>query len=206
MEKLGKEERDPAIRTVGLRGVAGAELPKVCLDESDRLFRFALKLTGNRFDAEDLVQETWYRALRAAPLFRAERPCLNWLLTIMRHAHIDRWRRRGRQAEGKEVSLDDRLSRAETVEACPIVRREGSPSSMKAFEACMEFCLSDRTSQAIRALPEKYREIILLRTFGRYSYQELSRFLRIRPGTVMSRLHRARTEMKRQLEIRHQRG
>jgi len=178
---------------------AGPRLPATCFEESERLFTLALKLTGNRSDAQDLFQETWYRALRAAPLFQGDSPCRTWLATIMRNSHIDRWRRKEHKPEGRAVSLDGLRLGEEDPEGCPVVRRGIVPRSREAIGTCLKFCFSDQTRRAVLALPGKQREILLLRTIGGLSYEELSNLLGIPLGTVMSRLSRAKGMMKRLL-------
>ncbi len=182
---------------------AGPRLPAICFLDSERLFRLARQLTGDESDAEDLLQETWVRALRAAASLHTDEPYWPWLVTIMRRAHIDRWRTgRHRPAEGA-LPLDDRLIGAAGFEPCPILRDEGGLRASESFDACMQFCLSDETRQAVDELPEKYRDILLLRVFGEYSYDELASQLGIPVGTVMSRLARARQALLQRLKQGH---
>lgn len=145
------------------------------------LLRVAGRLTGQPADAEDLVQETLVRAYRAIDSFDGASPRA-WLLTIMRRAEINRHRRyQPELLEGSQ--LDDAVgSIADTPEQLVVG---------KGFDATVD--------AALRALPEKLRAVIYAVDIEALSYAEAADVLGIPTGTVMSRLHRARTKIRDRL-------
>ncbi len=158
---------------------------KYVVPEIPVLYRVALSLAGQQADAEDLVQDTLIRAYRAIDRFDGAYPRA-WLLTILRHTHLNRVRVRSAVllADGDGVAATmDRLGTA-TEAAEEVVVSE-------MFEAVV--------AEALSALPEKHRRVIQLVDFEGLSYQEAADWLGVPRGTVMSRLHRARTRIRTRL-------
>lgn len=149
------------------------------------LYRVALSLTGQPADAEDLVQDTLIRAYRAIDRFDGRHPRA-WLLTILRHTHLNRVRGRSavlvRDADVMEATLE-RLGRA-------------APS---AEEVVVSETFEAVVAEALDALPDKHREVVTLVDIEGLSYQEAADALGVPRGTVMSRLHRARTRIRGRL-------
>jgi RNA polymerase sigma-70 factor, ECF subfamily len=126
----------------------------------DGLYSYALALSRSRVDAEDLVQETYVRAIPAVRRLRKESDAKGWMFTILRNI----WLNQLRQPEPHArllTSLDQ-----------------------------------DQVRQAVSRLPVESREVILLREFEDLSYQEIAGVLKCPIGTVMSRLGRARSELR----------
>jgi RNA polymerase sigma-70 factor (ECF subfamily) len=149
------------------------------------LYRVARSLTGQGADAEDLVQDTLIRAYRAVDRFDGAHPRA-WLLTILRHTHVNRGRAR------RPVLLRD----GEAVEGT--LERVG-PSAPSAEEVVVDATFEHAVSAALAELPEKHRQVVTLVDIQGLSYQEAADALGVPRGTVMSRLHRARTTVRARL-------
>ena len=161
-----------------------AAFDRYVLPELDVLYRVALSITRHRADAEDLVQETLLRAYRAAGRFDGRHPRA-WLLTIMRNAQINRVRRR-RPELLRDGDESERLA--------DLDESGDSPEGLvvdAVFDAAVE--------RALEALPPRFREIVELVDLHGLAYQEAADALGIPVGTVMSRLHRARSRIRRAL-------
>lgn len=144
---------------------------------------FALAWTGNHEDALDLSQEAFARAFRAIGRFDPSRPFYPWLHTILRNLCLNYL---GRAYRKREVPLIDTYEyRAQT--PLPDVALERSEVRRQVW-------------QAIRKLPPKDREILILREFQDLTYAEIAAVLGVPRGTVMSRLHTARGRLRVLLE------
>jgi RNA polymerase sigma-70 factor, ECF subfamily len=149
----------------------------------DGLYGYAMVLSHNRTEAEDLVQETCLRALRAVDRLREESNVKGWLFRILRNVWLNELRRR---APSGQVELDaDRSGASDPPDTAP------DPHAVYASRADQE-----RVQAAIQRLPLAFREIILLREFEELSYQEIAALLDCPAGTVMSRLARARSKLR----------
>jgi RNA polymerase sigma-70 factor, ECF subfamily len=153
-------------------------------DHIDSLYRYALALTRNRCEAEDLVQETYVRALGAICRLRPDSNMKSWLFTILRNLWLNQWRRR---SSGPQfVDADGSRDGTNGIAA----------SSKNPYESYVSNEESDQVRDAIQQLPEEFREVILLREYEELSYHEISSILNCPPGTVMSRLARARSRLR----------
>jgi len=159
---------------------------------ADQVFRVARHLAGSRDEAEDLVQETYARAFRS---WRSYTPGTNlraWLLRILTNLNIDRGRRSQRapqtQAlEANDYYLYDRLA------------ADGSGGVPADEERVVERLSQDDIVSALSSVPHDFRDVIVLVDIGDFSYQDAAQILDIPIGTVMSRLHRGRRILKREL-------
>jgi RNA polymerase sigma-70 factor, ECF subfamily len=157
---------------------------------SDQVYRVARHLAGSREEAEDLVQETYTRAFRS---WRSYQPGTNlraWLLRILTNLNIDRGRRAQRTPpmqglEANDYFLYDRLSE--------------SDGGISDEERVVERLSQDDIVNALSAVPHDFRDVIVLVDIGDFSYQDAAQILDIPIGTVMSRLHRGRRILKREL-------
>jgi RNA polymerase sigma-70 factor (ECF subfamily) len=157
---------------------------------SDQVYRVARHLAGSREEAEDLVQETYARAFRS---WRSYQPGTNlraWLLRILTNLNIDRGRRAQRTPpmqglEANDYFLYDRLSE--------------SDGGLTDEERVVERLSQDDIVSALSAVPHDFRDVIVLVDIGDFSYQDAAQILDIPIGTVMSRLHRGRRILKREL-------
>jgi len=149
----------------------------------DGLYGYAMVLSRNRTEAEDLVQETCLRALRAIGRLRAQSNVKGWLFTILRNIWLNELRRRGRP---NLIELDDDKGGAsDPADAAQ------DPHAVYATRAEQK-----RVLAAIEQLPVALREIVLLREYEDLSYREIATLLDCPQGTVMSRLARARSKLR----------
>jgi RNA polymerase sigma-70 factor (ECF subfamily) len=139
----------------------------------------ALSFTRNREAADDLAQEVFLKAYLALPRFHGKSEFGTWLYRISINHVRDFLRKKGR---AKEVSLDDvpEISFSDREQA-ERAERERETESRRAL-----------VQRSVQDLPEKYRIILTLRDIQGLAYEEISRILKLSPGTVDSRLHRAR--------------
>ena len=150
------------------------------LPHGDRLFRLAMWFERNRTDAEDAVQETMIQALRSFHRFRPGTNCRAWLVTILQRVVSNRRRSRGRSIVVSDP--EDRLAHA-TPFVPPVPQQ-----------------LTDETMLAsLRRLPLQFQEVVVLCDVEELSYKEAAEALTIPVGTVMSRLHRARAQLRAEL-------
>jgi RNA polymerase sigma-70 factor (ECF subfamily) len=150
----------------------------------DGLYSYALILTRNYADAEDLVQETYVRALQAMGRLRAGSNMKGWLFTILRNIWFNQLRKWRNGPQMIDFEIGDGVSGS-------IV--EPSKNSHDLYVSKME---TEQVRAAIQELPIPFREIILLREYEELSYQEIAGVLDCPVGTVMSRLGRARAKLR----------
>lgn len=161
-----------------------AEFDREVLTHRGELFGAALRMTGSRSAAEDLVQEA---VLRAWTFWHRFQPGTNgraWMHRILVNTFINGYRRKRREREIMgEITREVKVSHAwdKSVRAVP---GEG---------------LGDEVTAALSTLAPEFRQVILLVDLGDKSYKDAARVIGCPIGTVMSRLHRARRAMKRQL-------
>jgi RNA polymerase sigma-70 factor, ECF subfamily len=159
---------------------------------ADQVFRVARHLAGSREDAEELVQETYARAFRS---WRSYTPGTNlraWLLRILTNLNIDRGRRNQRAPqmqplEANDYYLYDKLA------------ADGDGGTPADEERVVERLSQDDIVSALSAVPHDFRDVVVLVDIGDFSYQDAAQILDIPIGTVMSRLHRGRRILKREL-------
>jgi RNA polymerase sigma-70 factor (ECF subfamily) len=156
---------------------------ELALPHLEAAYNLARWITGNDHDAEDVVQESYLRALKFFAGFRGEngRP---WLLTIVRNTCYT-WLRRNRMGEFA-TELEEETQLADTTSA--------SPEAMLLAAARTE-----SVQRALQELPVEFREIVILRELEGLSYKEIAEIAAIPVGTVMSRLARARARLQKLL-------
>jgi RNA polymerase sigma-70 factor, ECF subfamily len=150
----------------------------------DGLFSYAMMLTRNRAEAEDLVQETYLRAIQAIDRLRDDSNLKSWLFTILRNVWLNQLRKRKVAPPFVESDGDRDL-----MEEIP-------GKSKDSYTILAENEEAERVRSAIHLLPTDFKEIILLREFEELSYQEIAKVLGCPAGTVMSRLGRARGKLR----------
>jgi RNA polymerase sigma-70 factor (ECF subfamily) len=170
------------------------------LSHIDALYRTALRMTRSEADAEDLVQETYIRALRFRDQFTPGTNLKAWLFRILTNTFINAYRKRARQPQTAE--LDD-------VDEFSLYRRMSQDAPGSGADPEREFLdgiVSSEVKEALAALPERFRTAVLLDVEG-FSYKEIAEMLGIPIGTVMSRLHRGRKFLQQRLyEVARERG
>jgi RNA polymerase sigma-70 factor, ECF subfamily len=167
-----------------------------------QLYSAALRMTRKPADAEDLVQETYLKAYRAFATFEEGSNLRAWLYRILTNTYINIYRAKQRRPD--ETDLDD-------IEDLYLYRRlgglEAALASRSAEDQLMDLFTDDEVKAALEALPDNFRIPVLLADVEGFSYKEIAEIMDVPIGTVMSRLHRGRKAMHRQLyEFARQRG
>jgi RNA polymerase sigma-70 factor (ECF subfamily) len=153
----------------------------------DALYGTALRLTRDPDAAQDLVQDTYLKALRARHRFAAGTNLKAWLYTILHNT----WRNRRRDFARARVTAD-----SEAVDLAAEQGPDGVSSRAENPEALLlQAALSEDVRQALNSLPEAFREAVWLRDVEELSYQEIATVLNVPIGTVMSRLSRGRRQL-----------
>ena len=160
---------------------------QAALEHIDALFGYAMTLTRNTTDAEDLVQDTYVRATAAV-----NRPDINsnlkgWLFVIMRNAWLNQIRHKNSgphflEIEMNEQSIGDPIETGNNPHVVYLRKLE-----------------REQVREAIESLPDAYREIVVLRDIEGFTYHEIATMLHCPAGTVMSRLGRARGKLRKLL-------
>lgn len=150
----------------------------------DGLYSYAMVLTRNHAEAEDLVQETYTRAIQAMRRLRADSNIKGWLFTILKNIWFNQLRKRRNGPQMIEINVGDGV-------ANNII--EPSKDSHDLYVSKLE---AEQVRAAIDELPVEFREIILLREYEDLSYREIASVLHCPVGTVMSRLGRARARLR----------
>lgn len=176
-------------RALGKPGFAEEAMPWM-----DAVHRFALRLTRNATEAEDLVQETYLRAYRSWDQFERGTNCRSWLFTICRNTHLHE---RKRASSRYEMTETDATSDGDASSSL-VDRRALAVQSPEDF---FEQIVDDRLLQAIDALPEEFRETLILSDLADLTYGEISEVLEVPVGTVKSRLFRARRQLRKALLV-----
>jgi len=157
---------------------------------ADQVYRVARRMVSSREEAEDLMQETYARAFRSWRSFQPGTNLRAWLLRILTNLNIDRGRRVQRAPDTQPLEEGDYFlyNRLE----------QSSPASTDE-ERVIERLSQDDAVTALSAVPHDFRDVIVLVDIGDFSYNEAAQILDIPVGTVMSRLHRGRRILKREL-------
>jgi len=154
----------------------------------DALFGYAMSLTRNQSEAEDLVQETYLKAVRAAAQLAPDSNLKSWLFVIMRNAWLNQLRHRKSAPRLIELDSEDSKPWSNTLQ-----------TSNNPHVIYMRKLDQLQVRTAILDLPDAYREIVILRDIEGFSYQEIANILACPAGTVMSRLGRAREKLRQML-------
>jgi RNA polymerase sigma-70 factor (ECF subfamily) len=151
------------------------------MDHMNDLYRTALRLTRKQSDAEDLVQETFMQAWKSFENYELGTNCRAWLYKIMFNKYDHHRRKLYTQAKYMQEADDFVFQSAAYSEPIP------------------EFLTDQEVIAALDKLPEHYRSVVLLADVQDFDYKEVADILNIPIGTVMSRLNRARTQLKKSL-------
>ena len=164
------------------------------MEFAPQLYSTALRMTRNAADAEDLVQETMLRGYRSFDTFTEGTNLRAWLYRILTNSFINRYRSKQRRPE--ETDLGD-------IEDLYLYRRvsslESAMSSLSAEDEFLDLFTDDEVKAAVEHLPDTFRLPVLLADVEGFAYKEIAEMLDIPVGTVMSRLHRGRKAMQKEL-------
>src|SRR5437016_3426536 len=161
------------------------------LELSEQVYRVARRLVGSREEAEDLVQETYARAFRSWQQYQPGTNLRAWLLRILTNLNIDRGRRQQRSPDVQPLEEGDYFlyNRLE----------ESTRDTNLDEERVVERLSQDDIVGALSAVPHDFRDVIVLVDIGDFTYADAAQILDIPIGTVMSRLHRGRRILKREM-------
>jgi RNA polymerase sigma-70 factor (ECF subfamily) len=172
------------------RGGQAPDFEEVALVHLDLLYRTALRLTHDRAEADDLVQETWLRALRHFDQFDPGSNCRAWLVTILRNAFLNRLRRQGR----KRLECDMTGERGDSAPFEDSAIERSTPE-----EEFFQTVFHGDVERALKSLAPAFQQVIVLADFEGLTYKEIAQVLNCPIGTVMSRLSRARQLLRTEL-------
>jgi RNA polymerase sigma-70 factor (ECF subfamily) len=173
-------------------GARRARFEAEALPHLDALFRTALRMTRNRSDAEDLVQETYYKAYRAFDRYTPGTNARAWLYKILTNTGINVAVRKARRpAEVDFDAVEPLLAHAPST---------GLQVPTRGELAAFADLLDDEVKGALEAVPEPFRIVFILSVVEGFTYQEIAAILEIPIGTVMSRLFRARKALQAALQ------
>jgi len=186
-------EPEPDSEARRIAGVARdrVRFEEVALGLADQVYRVARRLVGSREEAEDLVQDTYARAFRS---WRSYTPGTNmraWLLRILTNLNIDRGRRIQRSPDLQPLEETDYYL------ANRVAESQGEQALDQ--EKVVESLSQDSIVNALSSLPHNFRDVVVLVDIGEFSYADAAQILDVPIGTVMSRLHRGRRQLKQRL-------
>jgi RNA polymerase sigma-70 factor, ECF subfamily len=185
------ETSDTDARRIAMEARERVRFEEEALDLADQVYRVARRLVQSREEAEDLMQDAYARAFRS---WRSYTPGTNlraWLLRILTNLNIDRARKAQRTPATQPMEEGDYFlyDKLEAVNGEPL-RDE---------ERVVERLSQDSVVDALSAVPHDFRDVLVLVDIGDFTYQDAAQILDIPIGTVMSRLHRGRRILKREL-------
>src|SRR5689334_1289092 len=187
MAETGEQEA----RRVATEARDRVRFEEEALGLADQVYRVARRLVSSREEAEDLVQETYARAFRSWRSFTPGTNLRAWLLRILTNLNIDRGRRTQRAPEVQPLEEGDYFLYNKLEESS----RDGNLDEERVVERLSQ----DDIVTALSAVPHDFRDAIVLVDIGDFTYQDAAQILDVPVGTIMSRLHRGRRILKREL-------
>lgn len=158
-----------------------------------KVFSLVFRMIGDRAEAEDLSQEIFVAVFKHVDSFRGDSALGTWIFRIATNHCRNRIKYLRRRAAGRTQDIDD--TREGDVQDGPLVSRPPTPEKVLAgrqLEAALQ--------RALTTLDEDHRAVLVLRDIENLSYQEIGEITGLNPGTVKSRLHRARLALKQEVE------
>ena len=159
------------------------EFDSIVISQSAALKSFALKMTNDEDEAEDLLQDTLLKAFRFFDKFEKGTNAKAWLFQIMKNTFINNYRKTSK--EPYKVDYEDVQNFYETIKADEVKTQHFQGDAFSDI-------LDDELTDALSKLPDDFRTIVFLSDIEGYSYEEIANFVDCPIGTVRSRLHRAR--------------
>lgn len=179
MEQLNREEQQKQ-----------QDFHEEIMPHLDSLHNFAIRLTSDVTDAEDLVQDTIVKAYRFFSTYEKGTNAKAWLFRILKNSYINNYRKKSKQPH--QVDYSEISTYYESV------RSEQSDTTDMETRMYRDM-LDDKVSNALKTIPEDFRTVVLLCDVEGFTYEEIANMLDVPIGTVRSRLHRGRNLLKDQL-------
>jgi RNA polymerase sigma-70 factor, ECF subfamily len=155
---------------------------------ADQVYRVARGVSRSKEEAEDLMQETYARAFRSWQSYTPGTNLRAWLLRILTNLNIDRGRRAQRTPDSQPLEETDYF-----------LYNRLDPTNESDEERVLQRLSQDNVAEALSEVPHDFRDVVVLVDIGEFSYAEAAQILDIPIGTVMSRLHRGRRILKKEL-------
>lgn len=166
------------------------DFEREALPHMDALYNFALRMTSDPDEADDLLQETYLKAYRFFDKFEQGTNCKAWLFRIMKNSFINIYRRTSKEP--------DKVDYNDVEEFYHSIRAESTdPNDLE--EKIFSNILDDDVSTALETLPEEFRTVVILCDIEGFTYEEIAEFVECPIGTVRSRLHRGRKMLRGKL-------
>lgn len=156
----------------------------------DSLYNFALRLTTDPIDAEDLVQDTIVKAFRFFNSYEKGTNAKAWLFRILKNSYINNYRKKSKQPH--QVDYDEVSQYYETIRS-----EQSDTTDME--DILYRDMLDDQVTRALQRLPEDFRTVVLLCDVEGFTYEEIANMLDVPIGTIRSRLHRGRNLLRVEL-------
>jgi RNA polymerase sigma-70 factor (ECF subfamily) len=187
---VGETEAADA-RRIAVEARERVRFEEEALGLADQVYRVARRLVGTREEAEELVQETYVRALRSWSSYTPGTNMRAWLLRILTNLNVDRGRKIQRSPDFQPLEEGDYYL------ANKLAAAEGE--QILDQDRVVERLSQDGVVGALSEVPHDFRDVIVLVDIGEFSYAEAAQILDVPIGTVMSRLHRGRRILKQKL-------
>lgn len=168
-----------------------ADFEKEMIPHLDSLYNFAIRLTSDPIDAEDLVQDTIVKAFRFFSSYEKGTNAKAWLFRILKNSYINNYRKKSKQPQ--QVDYDEVSTYYENIRS-----EQSDTTDME--DILYRDMLDDQITRALQRLPEDFRTVVLLCDVEGFTYEEIANMLDVPIGTIRSRLHRGRNLLRVELE------
>ena len=167
------------------------DFEKEMIPHLDSLYNFAIRLTSDPIDAEDLVQDTIVKAFRFFGSYEKGTNAKAWLFRILKNSYINNYRKKSKQPQ--QVDYDEVSTYYENIRS-----EQSDTTDME--DILYRDMLDDQITRALQRLPEDFRTVVLLCDVEGFTYEEIANMLDVPIGTIRSRLHRGRNLLRVELE------
>jgi len=190
--RKGMENRVQAKPEIPQSGVSSWDFDSQVMPYLDSLYNTAYRMTRSAEDAEDLVQETYFKAYKYYDKFEEGTNLKAWLFKILKNTFINNYRKKKLEPRSVDFAeIEDSFER--------IVRRDNSEQPADPESEYFTGVLDDDVKKALESLPYDYRMVVILADLEDFAYKEIADILDCPVGTVMSRLYRGRKLLEKAL-------